>query len=69
MIRRAALIAATLLAGCTAAPVSEMPTRGRIAESSLPPMRSFAATRPRLSLKEYDVDEEDWEDFVIGEDV
>ena len=51
MIRRAALIAATLLAGCTAAPVSEMPTRGRIAESSLPPMRSFAATRPRPPLE------------------
>ncbi|MEY8839874.1 DUF2927 domain-containing protein, partial [Cribrihabitans sp. XS_ASV171] len=47
MIRRATLIVALLLAGCDTVPLEDMPTRAQIADSTLPPMKSFSAPRPQ----------------------
>ncbi|WP_171174192.1 DUF2927 domain-containing protein [Ruegeria sp. HKCCD8929] len=46
MIRRAALILATVLAGCSTLPPQDTATRAQIADSTLPPMKSFTAARP-----------------------
>ncbi len=47
MIHRAILILAILLvAGCDTVPLEQPPTRARIADSSLPPIKGFADTHP-----------------------
>lgn len=46
MTRFALLLFLSVCAGCAAAPTQDTPTRAAIAESSLPPMKAFAASRP-----------------------
>lgn len=47
MIRLAALIAMILtVAACDTVPLEDTPTRAQIADSSLPPMKAFASSRP-----------------------
>ncbi|MDU9003394.1 DUF2927 domain-containing protein [Sedimentitalea todarodis] len=46
MIRIVLFLTVAICAGCTARPLGDTPTRAAIAESSLPPMKGFAATRP-----------------------
>jgi Protein of unknown function (DUF2927) len=46
MIRFALLLGATLLGGCAATPLEDTPTRAQISDSTLPPMKVFAAPRP-----------------------
>lgn len=48
MMRAAVLVLiASVLAGCTTIQPQDIPSRARIAESSLPPMKGFASARPR----------------------
>jgi hypothetical protein len=49
MKRFAALVALTVLAGC--ASTQDTPTRAQIADSTLPPMKSFAAPRPAAPIR------------------
>ncbi|MEO9781384.1 MAG: DUF2927 domain-containing protein [Sedimentitalea sp.] len=46
MIRIAIFLVVAVVAGCSARPLGDTPTRAAIAESSLPPMKGFASTRP-----------------------
>ncbi|OUS37508.1 ATP-dependent transcriptional regulator [Rhodobacterales bacterium 56_14_T64] len=46
MIHRAVLVLAMLVAGCDAVPLEQPPTRARIADSSLPPIKDFASAHP-----------------------
>lgn len=47
-MKKIVLILAVSLSGCTVTPGQDTPTRARIAESSLPPMKSFARPRPAV---------------------
>lgn len=46
MIRKCLFILATALAACSGASPQDTPTRARIADSTLPPMKSFARAQP-----------------------
>ncbi|MEY8827751.1 DUF2927 domain-containing protein [Sedimentitalea sp. XS_ASV28] len=46
MIRIAPILLATALAGCTASPLADTPTRAAIADSSLSPMKGFDSSYP-----------------------
>ncbi|MFC3615043.1 DUF2927 domain-containing protein [Lutimaribacter marinistellae] len=48
MIKRALLSMALVLAGCDTVPLQDTPTRAQIADSTLPPMKSFSAPRPQV---------------------
>jgi len=50
MIARAALLALLLLGACTTDYEEDVPTRARIADSTLPPMKSFGATVGRAPV-------------------
>lgn len=51
MIRFAALITMALLAGCTTPSGDAPPTRAKIADSTLPPVKSFASTYARPPIR------------------
>lgn len=46
MILRALLVSALVLAGCNTVPLEQPPTRARIADSTLPPIKGFASSHP-----------------------
>lgn len=46
MIHRVVLVLAMLVAGCDTVPLEQPPTRARIADSSLPPIKGFAGAHP-----------------------
>ncbi|MFT7596983.1 MAG: hypothetical protein ACI8R4_004326 [Paracoccaceae bacterium] len=46
MIRPLALVLALTVSGCATVPLQDTPTRAQIADSTLPPMKAFAAPRP-----------------------
>ncbi len=50
-VTRFALLAALLLGACATVPLEDPPTRARIAESTLPPMKSFATPQPRPPIE------------------
>lgn len=47
-MKKIVLVLALSLSGCVATPVTDTPTRARIADSSLPPMKSFSRPRPSI---------------------
>lgn len=47
MIRSIAFLMALGLAACNSVPLEDTPTRARLADSTLPPMKSFASARPQ----------------------
>ncbi|GGH19822.1 Protein of unknown function [Cribrihabitans marinus] len=51
MRRAASLALALILAGCSAQPLRDTPTRANIADSTLPPMKTFAAPRPSAPVR------------------
>lgn len=51
MIARLALLSTLILAACNTVPLERPPTRARIADSALPPVKGFAETHPALPLR------------------
>lgn len=51
MIRFAATLAIALLSGCSSAPIDAPPTRAKIADSTLPPMKNFSTAQVRAPFQ------------------